>query len=951
MPGVVEAILFVVGFAVGLTAAVVVASAVPAGIALAANSLFSKKEGSKAKRAAVSGGGGASVSELSREIIENKKSTVEYIPVVYGRHKVGGIQVFEEVSNDYLYLVVVFCEGPINSIETVYIDGVDVLDSRFSGLVEVYEFFGTDDQSVTEWFHYFGTGAAPNFIASGAPGWTANHRLLGCAGVALRLTKNTDIFPRIPIITGIVLGRKVYDPRDLTTKYTTNPALCIRDYYLNTRFGARIPVSRIDESSFTDAANYFEQTTDYGNGSQSRFVLNGIVNTSVRVWDNIEDLMLACNSLPKRVNGKHGILPLKSETVAFAFTDDNVVGGIRVDRLGKRFKKNKVNLQFINPNTNWQADLYILADTTYKTQDNEIDLVTEIDLPHVIDWYQASHLARIGLRQSRLEDKFSFIASHEALKVEVGDLVTLTHSLYGFSAKQMRVTSISLEPDGTVGIGAEEYDAEVYTVASANAPNLGSSTTFGSPFDIDPPGTPTVDQSFGVNSAGFVVNVVELSWSAPVSAQVARYIVEYRLSSDTAWIKAGEPQTKTFNITDVVAGTYDFAVSAVNTVGRVSTRATRSSIPITNNTDIPDDVTNFTHEFASDNQIVLKWDKNPDVTVGGGYRIRVSSNTTGASWADFPQLNILVPERETTVTLGRLQGTYMIKAETLAGVQSATPATIQVLLPDDDQWALVTSITESPTFGGVHTNTETSTNTLTLQATSSGGYYLTGTYETANATLWDSFLSNMDDYNTVAIDSWTGSSIELLGTFPIKVTRDSSGTLSNTAANWDSFTGNVDDYVTQNIDDLGGRSTLDVKHYLATSTQGSTGAFTDYQILQSLETVARYLKFKTTIQSSANTENCNISDLAWHVYMRRRNESNWNVSASSTGATVAFSAPFYAMPTIQAFPFNANASDRVTVTTSEAGRTGFSVYYYTSSGAATSGRFSWTAFGYGKEKV
>lgn len=893
----------------------VIMTAVGTGLSLAANAIFSSKPKTPAF---------GKLSDLSQKIIDNSKGTVEYVPVVYGQHRVGGIQIFEEVSHGDLYLVIVFCEGPISSIDTIYIDGVDATDNKFDNQIDAYTFLGTDDQSVTEWTHAIVRLNNPDFITAGAPGWTANHRLLGCAGVALRINKNTKLFPRIPIVTAIVSGRKVYDPRSMNTAYSTNPALCIRDYYLNTRFGARIASTRIDEQSWIDAANYFDQTVDYGNGNQKRFEVNAMVDTSQRIWDNIIDLMRACNSIPKRVNGKHGILVLKSETVSFNFTDDNVIGGIQVQRLGKRFKKNKVNGQFINPDNNWQADLYVVSDATYKAQDNGIDLVNELELRHVTDWYQAGHITNIALRQSRLEEKYNFLATHEALKVEVGDVADLTHSLYGFSGKELRVTGITIEPNGTIGITAEEYDSDVYNTTTANDPSPGATTTFASPFTIDPPGTPSISQSFTTTSAGFVVNVVTLSWSAPISAQIAKYLVEYRTSGATDWIKVGDPENTTFDIADVVAGTYDFAVSAMNTVGTVSDRATRSSVNIVNNTDTPADVTGFTHEFTSNNQVVLRWDENSDVTVGGGYRIKVSNKTSGASWSDFPQLNVLIDGRMRTATLGLLEGTYMIKAENLAGVQSANASLIPINLPDHDEWVNVASVVESTAFSGTHSGSTSSTGTLTLATASSGGYNLTGTYTFANQ-------------------------IDFGAKFACRLTRVSSGTLSNTASNWDSFVSNIDDYTSVNIDDMAGRSTVDVTHWFATSTQSSSGPFGSYQQLQMAETVGRYLKFQTTIQTSANTENTNISELAAYAWMKRRAESNWNVSISSSGGTITFAAPFYTTPSIQVFPFNGTAGQYVTATTSQAGRSSFQVQYFTSSGGQTSGKISWAAIGYGKE--
>lgn len=862
-----------------------------------------------------------SIASTAQQIVENRTSTLANIPVVYGQHKVGGLRIYEEVSDGFLYLVTVFCEGPINAFSNIYIDDIAANASRFPD-ADIWTLLGTDDQSAADWVHTQGPGGA-TFTA---PTWTSAMRIRGCAAVGMRIAKNAKRYPAIPVITALISGRLVYDPRDMTTKYTTNPALHIRDYYLNTRFGGRIGSTRIDDTSFINAANYFETLNNYGNGNQHAFDLNGIIDTTNKVWDNINDMMLACNSVPIRVNGKHGILALKSETSSFAFTDDNVVGGITVERQGVRFKWNKINAQFINPNNKWQADMDIVSDATYKAQDNGIDLVNELQLKHVTDWYQADHLARIALRQSRLEEKYNFLASPEALKVEIGDVVTMTHSLYGFSLKQMRVTSISIEPTGVIGIGAEEYDSTVYNVDSANPPNLASTTTFDNPFQIDPPGTPSITQTYVTNSAGFVVNIVVVNWSAPISAQIASYIVEYKLSTDTTWIKGGQPENNTFNLTDIVAGTYDFAVSAVNTIGRVSDQAIRTSVGIVDNTATPADVTGFTFEFSSGNQVTLKWDANSNVTVGGGYRLKVSNNLSGASWSDFPQLNIFIDGRQRTATLGLLQGTYMIKAENLAGIQSSNASLIPISLPDNDEWVNVVSVTESTTFAGTHTNTALSTGTLTLAATSSGGYFLSGTYGFANQ-------------------------IDLGGTFGCRLTRDANGTLTNTASNWDSFTGNIDDYTTVLIDNMGGNSSVTVEHWFATSTASSSGPFSSFQHLQMAETVARYLEFQTTIETGSNTENTNISQLAVHAWLKRRVEANWNVSVSSSGGTVTFGSQFYSTPSIALFPFNGAAGQYVTATTSQASRSGFSVAYFTSSGGQAAGKISWTAAGYGKQST
>ena len=89
---------------------------------------------------------------------QNVSSTVENIPVVYGRARVGGIRTYADVKQafvstdrvqvqgewievdvrgDYLYQTTVFCEGEIDEIEEILIDGIPQTDERFGTLFRV----------------------------------------------------------------------------------------------------------------------------------------------------------------------------------------------------------------------------------------------------------------------------------------------------------------------------------------------------------------------------------------------------------------------------------------------------------------------------------------------------------------------------------------------------------------------------------------------------------------------------------------------------------------------------------------------------------------------------------------------------------------------------------------------------------------------------------------------
>jgi len=189
-------------------------------------------------------------------VLINKQSNNAQIPVVYGRRKVGITRVFIESSgsqNQYLYMAGVVCEGEIEEIEQIFIDDKRVIfdgdltdgtvrevsdtDANFykssTSRVRIQAFYGTDTQSASS-------------VLTDAPNWTSNHKLSGVCYLAFRFTWDKDAFSGIPQIKVVLRGKKVYDPRDTTTKWTPNSALVLLDYLRNSRYGKGLPDSAFE---------------------------------------------------------------------------------------------------------------------------------------------------------------------------------------------------------------------------------------------------------------------------------------------------------------------------------------------------------------------------------------------------------------------------------------------------------------------------------------------------------------------------------------------------------------------------------------------------------------------------------------------------------------------------------------------------------------------------------
>ena len=103
--------------------------------------------------------------------------------------------------------------------------------------------------------------------------------------VCLRVS--TDFNGQIPTITVIISGKKVYDPRTSTTGFSSNTALCIRDYLA----GRGADSDELPDSLFIAAANICDELVTKADGTQEpRYTCNGTLDSTTAPVDFINQL-------------------------------------------------------------------------------------------------------------------------------------------------------------------------------------------------------------------------------------------------------------------------------------------------------------------------------------------------------------------------------------------------------------------------------------------------------------------------------------------------------------------------------------------------------------------------------------------------------------------------------------------------------------------------------------
>ena len=113
-------------------------------------------------------------------ILTNKASANAAVPVIYGSRHVGGTRVYIEVNgadSAYFHQVIVLAEGEVGAINNVYLNDINVTDSRFNGLVTIVKKTGADNQAAV----------TSSEISDLPAAWTSAHKLSGMAYIYIKM--------------------------------------------------------------------------------------------------------------------------------------------------------------------------------------------------------------------------------------------------------------------------------------------------------------------------------------------------------------------------------------------------------------------------------------------------------------------------------------------------------------------------------------------------------------------------------------------------------------------------------------------------------------------------------------------------------------------------------------------------------------------------------------------
>lgn len=752
---------------------------------------------------------------------------------VYGTVRKGGVITYVEATgqnNKFLHIILTLAGHEVEAIDDVYIDD-EVVTIDGSGFVTSQSY-----NSKIRIVKYTGSQTtAPALLLAESNQITNDFVGRGISYLYIRLEYDTDVFPNgIPLFTAIVRGKKVYDPRTETTAFSSNAALCVRDYITSAE---GLGDTSVNDTTFSASANVCDENVSLAaGGTEKRYTINGVMTSDMTPGDTLQKMMTACAGTTFWGQGEWQLkvgyytMPVKT------FTLDDLRGPISLQtRISMGSIFNSVTGTFNDASQGYVVvDYPKLSSATFLAEDNGVDSAIDLALPFTTSASTAQRISKLTLFRGREQMTLSADFGLAAFSVQVGDIVAMTVDRYGWTAKEFEVIGWSFFSDGEVGdlrvkLDLRETSEAAFDWSAEETAILSNNTNLPSSYI-----TQTVGLSLAYENRIYrekVTTVIRIIATVTDELFVDRVEIEGKLSSepDSAFVPIGSGPLGIYEWVDVAADIYDIRARSISQLGVKSAWNTVYNFQVAGISTGPDDVSNLSANLNGPT-INLDWDALASLDLSY-YLIRHALEEAGATFGSATTAVPKVSRPATSVSVPARPGTYMIKAYDKTGNGSSNYTSIVIPAAALETFANNLTDTESPTFPGTKTGCSVVSSSLRITTTSPAPTL--ATYE---------FTGNID----------TGAVRRVRSRIDINVSRvDSNSTNWDTMFDqtllWDSWPGLWDDWSgSTGIDDI------DVVSYIAVTQQDpALNNWGAWQRFKAGDFYGRAFKFKVELISTA----------------------------------------------------------------------------------------------------
>lgn len=566
----------------GTAAAGIVAGAVlqVAAFAYTAYSTFTAyRQGKKAEAAARR----AELEARERNARRNFRSPVTAKRIVYGRERLGGPILYADNPNkEDAVLVIGLADHEIEEVEQILITDEDINPDPATG-----ESQGKYAGHLWAWAHLGAPGQdlSSDLIALGCTNITANDKFEGTACLIIRTRNLLRDFPDAEAnFNAVFKGKKdIFDPRDDSTGYTDNAALCAADYAEKFMDFSR---TQINESELIASADVCDEEVFRKNGlPEKRYTINGVISSDQEHRQVLPDLALAMAGNIAWVGGEWLFVAGRHRAPEATFTADDILGDFEYSYRGSaRDIPNIGKGTFKSPAHNWQSiSIPEFVDSARLAEAGGERRELDLTLPFTNSGTMAQRILKIATRRAQQEEGCTLQMKPSALQVKTTDTAIFDIPRHGIDGKTFEVrdfaTSITAEDNQInfrCSVQIQSYEASIFDYDAATEEQ-----------DI-----PTATARLGEVSPNVPTEIAltdngpdyTLEWEdpSPNGKEVARTEIEVCHDSPAIPDDPGTPEDESvpsvetcdeYTVEGAGIETFDFAIPATHTLSTVRLRS------------------------------------------------------------------------------------------------------------------------------------------------------------------------------------------------------------------------------------------------------------------------------------------------------------------------------------------------------------------------------------------
>jgi hypothetical protein len=779
-------------------------------------------------------------SASSRGLLVNQKDGIAPHDFVYGEVRKGGTVTYYETTgsnNKFLHQIIVLAGHEVDAIGDIYLnDEVVTLDGNgfvtsapWNSKIRINKHLGTAGQTVDA-----------DLLAESQQ-ITSDFRGRGLAYIYVRHEFDQDVFANgLPLITAVVRGKKVYDPRTTSTAYSNNAALCVRDY-INASYG--LNDDQIDETAFSAAANICDENVALAVGStERRYTINGVARADQQHGDVLQSMMTACAGSLFWGAGKWKLVVGDYVAPAKVLTLDDLRGPINLStRVSLQDQFNGVQGTFNNAAERWIAtDFKPVTSSVFEAEDGGERTLLDLALPFTTSAPTAERLAKLTLFRGREQMTLTADFGLNAFDVEVGEIITFTNPRYGWNQKEFEVVGWAFGAaeagDLRVTLTLRETSEAAFDWNAEETALIQNNTTL-LPFNEVPNLGLSVSSGFTLANEQ-LINLINVSVSSGGFQRVDRVEVEFKKDSEATYRAIGSGQVGTYQIPGVDVGvSYNVRVRGINSLGVKGPFVEQDVFiaPVVLNVD---NVSAFGAHVLED-QILLDWDAVDDQALSF-FKVRHSIKTDGtATWSDATTYTEKVSRPATSASGPAMPGTYMIRAYDKTGQPSQDYSS--VIVPDAFLRDYATTLSSlDDTFAGTKTNTAIVESELRLSGALTGEYQTSGYLDIGSVKRARTYL---------AVD--------------VRRVNTGGDTWDNMTGTWDTWSGTWDTWTGASVQ----QADHNVEWYVSTTNDNPAGTptWTDWRRIKAATILARAFKYKVVLKSQSSGVTPSIVSLTSYV--------------------------------------------------------------------------------------